>query len=118
MTGVVTKILDVQLEELGQRFWIKAAANTLGGSYGSAQFRFVARPPTGTGGDEADELVLGPTFPLLRMQDLDNQHEPNGWAELAHESLADLDRRLRADGWHLRDSGGRHWWSRSYEKTS
>ena len=111
------RIVEVHLEELGQRSWIKAASNTLGGSFGSAQFRFVARPPRESGADK-DELVLGPTFPMMRAQDLNNQTEPNGGSELTRESLADLDRRLRAEGWQLAESGGRHWWSRSYRRTT
>jgi deazaflavin-dependent oxidoreductase (nitroreductase family) len=37
-------MIEVHLEEFGEHSWVKALVNTLSGSYGSAQYRFVARP--------------------------------------------------------------------------
>jgi hypothetical protein len=108
-----THVLEVHLEELGQRSWWKALLNTLSGSNGSAQFRFVARPPQGSPGPR----VKGATFPVMRFQDLDDQTEPNAWLELARDSWDDLDRRLVAGGWARTANDGPHWWSRTYERT-
>ena len=109
------EILEVHLEDAGQRFWLAALANTLTGSYGSAQFRFVACQA----GHEADPpvpVVTGATFPVMRAQDLDNLHQPNAWLDVALERLAELDQQLVADGWERIDQGGRHWWSRTYAR--
>jgi hypothetical protein len=105
--------VEVHLEELGEHSWVKGLANTLSGSYGSAQYRFVARPP-GREHVPGDHVATGGTFPVMRLQDLDDVHEPNAWIELAHESLDDLDHTLRADGWRRGPVAGRHWWSRTY----
>jgi hypothetical protein len=64
--SAVDDVLEVHLEELGQHSWWKASFNTLSGSYGSAQLRFVARPP---GVDDPDPHVLGATFPVMRAQE-------------------------------------------------
>ena len=105
--------LEVHLEELGQHSWVKALANTLGGSYGSAQYRFVARPAGAP--DRADNhVVTGATFPVMRLQDLDDPHSPNAWIETAHERLEELDRELRSRGWQPAAGTGDHWWSRTY----
>ena len=53
------------------RSWIKALASTLTGSYGSAQCRFVARQP-GADHGAGDHVVTGATFPVMRLQDLDD----------------------------------------------
>jgi hypothetical protein len=66
--SAVDDVLEVHLEELGRHSWWKALFNTLSGSYGSAQLRFVARPP---GVDDPDRPhVLGATFPVMRAQQL------------------------------------------------
>jgi hypothetical protein len=105
-------VLEVHLEELGQHSWWKALLNTLVGLYGSAQFRFVARPPGPD--DTGDHHVLGATFPMMRLQDLDDQTEPNAWIDTARERLDELDEQLVRDGWHRTGTTGRHWWSRTY----
>lgn len=108
--------LEIHLEELGEHSWLKSLLNTLGGSHGSAQFRFVARPP---GPDQGpDGHVMGASFPVMRAQDLDDRTRPNAWAELAEQSLDELDHRLMEDGWTRVSAGGSHWWSRSYTRTS
>lgn len=108
--------VEVHLEELGQHSWWKALLNTLSGSYGSAQYRFVARRTDQT--DTPHSHVLeGATFPVMRWQDLDNERQPNAWSEVAHQRLEELEASLRDDGWR-RCTGtgtGRHWWSRTYE---
>ncbi len=106
-------VLEVHLEELGQHSWVKALFNTASSSYGSAQFRFVARPP-GEDHDVADHQFLGATFPMMRLQDLNNLNEPNAWLDTARERLQELDRQLVADGWQRQPGLGRHWWSLSY----
>jgi hypothetical protein len=106
-------LLEVHLEELGEHSWLKALANTLTGSFGSAQFRFVARPP-GRHHDEAGHVVTGATFPVMRLQDLDDLHEPNAWIDDARERLEDLDTELRGRGWQRAEPDGVHWWSRTY----
>jgi hypothetical protein len=88
--------VEVHLEELGEHSWLKALANTLTGSYGSAQFRFVARPP-GHEHHPGDHVATGATFPVMRWQRLD-----------------ELDDSLRALGWRRCPTAGRHWWSRTY----
>lgn len=105
--------IEVHLEELGAHSWIKALANTLGGTYGSAQYRFVARPP----GDEHrsdDHVATGATFPAMRLQDLDDLHRPNAWIETAQERLDELDAELLDRGWRHHPGEGQHWWSRTY----
>ncbi|GAB3788967.1 hypothetical protein [Nocardioides pacificus] len=105
--------LEVHLEELGEHSWLRALANTLSGSFGSAQCRFVARPP-GTRHRASDHEFTGATFPVMRLQDLDDLHRPNAWIETAQECLDVLDRELRADGWRRAEDNGAHWWSRTY----
>lgn len=107
-------VLEIHLEELGQHSWWKALANTLSGSYGSAQFRFVARPPGPD--DTADDHVLGATFPVMRLQDLDDLHEPNAWVDTAQDRLRELDARLVGEGWEHRDAPSTHWWSLTYAR--
>jgi hypothetical protein len=105
-------VLEVHLEELGQHSWWKALLNTLGGLYGSAQFRFVARPP---GPDVAGAgHVVGATFPMMRLQDLDDRTEPNAWIDTARERLDELDGQLVREGWRCSGTTGRHWWARTY----
>lgn len=105
--------IEVHLEELGEHSWVASAATTLGGSYGSAQYRFVARPP-GARHRRGDHVVTGATFPVMRLQDLDDEHRPNAWMEIAEERLDELDQDLRAHGWRRGEVDGRHWWSRTY----
>jgi hypothetical protein len=105
--------VEVHLEELGEHSWLKALANTLTGSYGSAQFRFVARPP-GHEHHPGDHVATGATFPVMRWQDLDDLHRPHAWIETAEERLDELDDSLRALGWRRCPTAGRHWWSRTY----
>jgi hypothetical protein len=106
--------LEIHVEELGQHSWWKALLNTISGSYGSAQFRFVARPPGAD--DPAQPHVCGATFPVMRFQDLDNLAEPNTWLEIARGRLNELDQQLIQDGWQRTPQVGRHWWSRSYAR--
>ena len=106
-------VLEVHLEELGQHSWWKAALSTLGGTYGSAQFRFVARPP-GPDDRSTEGHLLGATFPVMRAQDLDDLTVPNAWVDIAHDRLDELDRQLVREGWHRTGADGGHWWSRSY----
>jgi hypothetical protein len=107
------KTLEVHVEELGEHSWVKAAVNTLSGSYGSAQYRFVARPP-GQRHHPRDHVANGATFPVMRFQDLDDLHRPNAWIETAQERLEELDEELRATGWWPVANYGQHWWSRTY----
>jgi hypothetical protein len=104
--------LEVHLEELGRRSWLMAVMSTLTGSFGTAQYRFVARPPT----DDRDEpcTVLGATFPVLRAQALDDLVEPHAWLDVARARLEELEAQLRAEGWSPERTTGRHWWSRTY----
>lgn len=110
-------VVEVHMEELGEHSWWKALANTLTGSYGSAQFRFVARPPC-SHHDVRDHVATGATFPAMRFQDMDDLHEPNAWIEVARERLEELDEELRGHGWQRVDRHGAHWWSRSYRQGS
>jgi hypothetical protein len=105
--------LEVHLEELGEHSWGKAFLNTMSGSYGSAQFRFVARRP-GEHRDASEDVFVGATFPVMRLQDLDNQVEPNAWLDVARDRLRELDGELLAAGWHREARTGRHWWSLTY----
>lgn len=107
-------VLEVHLEELGQHSWWKALASTLSGTYGSAQFRFVARPPGPD--DTTDDHVLGATFPVMRLQDLDDLREPNAWVDTAQDRLRELDARLVGEGWERRDTPRAHWWSLAYAR--
>jgi hypothetical protein len=105
--------LEIHLEELGRRSWVMGLMSTLTGSFGTAQYRFVARPPVEESGEEAI-AVLGATFPVLRAQNLDDLVEPHAWLDLARARLEELEARLRAEGWSPESSIGRHWWSRTY----
>ncbi len=107
-----TEVLEVHLEEVGQHSWVTGLLSLLGGGYGSAQFRFVARPP-GADRGPADHVV-GATFPVMRQQDLDDRSGPNAWIETAEERLQELDRQLARDGWLREPGSGPHWWSRTY----
>ena len=107
------KALEVHLEELGQHSWAKALANTVSGSYGSAQYRFVARPP-GEWHHASDHIVTGATFPVMRFQDLNDIRRTGAWIETAQERLDELDQELRAKGWRPSIGDGKHWWSRTY----
>jgi hypothetical protein len=79
--------LEVHLEELGEHSWNKALLSTLSGSYGSAQYRFVARRP-GEHRHASEDQFVGATFPGMRLQDLDDQVEPNAWLDLARQRSA------------------------------
>lgn len=109
-------VREIHLEEIGQHSWVKGLLNLFGGGYGSAQFRFVARPPGPDHGSA--EHVLGATFPVMRMQDLDDRKRPNAWIEVAEERLEELERQLARDGWVREPGLGRHWWSRTYTRTT
>ncbi len=108
-----TETVEVHLEELGQHSWAKALANTLGGSYGSAQYRFVARWP-GKEHQASGHVVTGATFPVMRFQDLENLDKPNAWIETAQERLEELEKELLGRGWRRDGNSGQHWWSRTY----
>lgn len=108
------QVVEVHLEELGQHSWLAALANTLTGTFGSAQFRFVARP-RGAPDDRQAHVCVGATFPVMRFQDLDNETEPNAWSDVAHDRLAELDAELVRQGWRRSPTRGRHWWSTVYE---
>jgi len=109
-----TDVLEVHLEELGAHSWVRSLLNTLGGTNGSAQYRFVARPP---GPDRGiGDHVVGATFPVMRWQDLKDQTHPNGWIELAEQELEALDRQLREAGWERGLDHDRAWWARTYER--
>jgi len=105
--------IEVHLEELGEHSWVKALANTIGGTYGSAQYRFVARPP-GQEHRASDHVATGATFPVMRFQDLENLNRPNAWIETAQERLEELDEELLGCGWRRGSNSGQHWWSRTY----
>lgn len=107
--------LEIAVEEWGEHSWLKALVNTLSGSYGSAQYRFVARLP---GEHEAagQNVFVGATFPVMRAQSLDNTAEPNAWMETMRSRLQDLDRELTAAGWRRADDIGEHWWSYRYHR--
>jgi hypothetical protein len=110
-----TQKLEVHLEELGEHSWGKALLNTLSGSYGSAQFRFVARAP-GAHRHAFEDLFVGATFPVMRLQDLDNRMEPNAWLDVARDRLRELDEELVSAGWQREPDRGRHWWSLTYTR--
>jgi hypothetical protein len=105
--------LEVHLEELGEHSWGKALLSTVSGSYGSAQFRFVARGP-GEHRHASEDLFVGAAFPVMRMQDLDDRAEPNAWLDVARDRLRELDEQLVASGWRREPRTGRHWWSLTY----
>jgi len=111
------QMLEIHVEELGQHSLVKALLNTLSGTFGSAQYRFVARRPGTEGGDSAGEWV-GATFPVMRFQDLDNLTEPNAWLDLARDRLQELDGQLAADGGQRLPGHGPHWWSLTYHRAS
>lgn len=106
--------LQIHLEELGEHSWVKALFNTLTGTFGSAQYRFVARPP-GKDHQASDHREVGATFPVMRWQDLNDLHGPqSAWVEDARKRLQELDAELVAEGWQRQPVTGRHWWSLSY----
>ena len=106
--------VEVHLEEWGQHSWAASLLNTLSGSYGSAQFRFVARA---SGEHDAHEHVaVGPSFPVLRFQDLNDRTQSNAWIATAVERLSELDAELTEAGWTRDDRTGAHWWSLTYRR--
>ena len=111
-----TQLLEIHLEEIGQHSWLAGLLNLLGGGFGSAQFRFVARPHGRDRGVE--DHVLGATFPVMRMQDLNDRQHPNAWIEIAEERLEELDRQLVGEGWERQPETGHRWWSRTYTRTT
>jgi hypothetical protein len=115
-TGPGPAELEVHLEELGRQSWVKALLSTLTGTFGSAPFRFVARPPDGRRADASGHVAQSATFPAMRLQDLDDRTEPNAWSELARQRLDELDRELTQAGWSRTDRTGPHWWSLTYRR--
>ena len=112
---MTTRALEVHLEERGADSWFAAALNAaLGGGAGFGEYRFVARSADDDSG-AATTVLEGAAFPMLRFLDLNALQEPNPSTDIA-QRLADLDRDLVADGWRRRETSGRHWWSRTYEK--
>lgn len=116
-----TEVLEVHLEELGRHSrGVKAGLLAfLGGGiggWGGGQYRFVARQ---AGPDRGSAVhVLGPTFPVVGgVKDLDDQHRPHAYLDLAEEALEELDRHLVRDGWVRGPDVGPHWWSRRYART-
>ncbi len=108
--------VEVHLEEFGQHSWWRALLNTVTGTNGSAQYRFARRAGAA---DTRDRHVReGATFPLMRWQDLGDEHQPNAFSDIAHQRLEELDAYLRDDGWRRSEQRGRHWWSRTYEATT
>jgi len=108
-------VLEIHLEELGEHSWWKALLNTVSGTDGSAQYRFVARPPASRH-EQEEHVLTGATFPMMRWQDLDDQTTPNAWIEIARERLEELDGQLASQGWHRTGGAGAHWWSRAYAR--
>lgn len=108
--------VEVHLEELGEHSWLLSLANTVSGSYASAQYRCVARTP-GPQHRASSHVVTGAIFPVMRFQDLDDLHLPNAWIETARERLEELDEELSSHGWRRGTVTGQHWWSRTYVAT-
>ena len=118
------EVVELHLEELGERSWLRSLANTMLGTSGSAQFRFVAHAVDRLAHANADDhcprslepVRVGATFPVMRWQDLNDRTTPNAWLEVAEARLEEFDRDLVAEGWRRSDDLGRHWWSRRYER--
>jgi hypothetical protein len=119
MTGT-TEVLEVHLEEMGRHArglkarFLASLGGGIGG-WGGEQHRFVARE---RGPDRGSAVhVLGPAFPVVGgVTDLDNQHRPNAYLDLAEQGLEELDRQLVRDGWVRGPDAGPHWWSRTYTR--
>jgi hypothetical protein len=108
-------VLEIHLEEPGEHSWWKALLNTVSGTDGSAQYRFVARPPASRH-EQEEHVVTGATFPMMRWQDLDDEATPNAWIETARERLEEPDGQLTSQGWPRGLETGAHWWSRAYAR--
>ncbi|TGN65732.1 hypothetical protein EXE59_18550 [Nocardioides eburneiflavus] len=52
----------------------------------------------------------------MRLQDLDDRAEPNGWIDTAVERLQELDADLIKAGWTRDERTGAHWWSLTYRR--
>lgn len=63
-----------------------------------------------------EHVCVGATFPVMRLQDLNDEREPNAWLDVARERLAELDAELVDQGWRRSPARGRHWWSVVYER--
>jgi hypothetical protein len=75
----------------------------------------VARRP-GEHRDACEDVFVGATFPVMRLQDLDDQVEANAWLDVARDRLRELNDELVAAGWHREARTGRHWWSRTLHR--
>lgn len=114
------EVLEVHLEELGRHKrgvksgFLAFLGGGIGG-WGGEQHQFVARQP---GPDRGSAVhVFGPTFPVVGgVKDLNDQHRPNAYLDLAEESLEELDRQLVRDGWVRGPDAGPYWWSRRYTR--
>lgn len=109
--------LEVRLEEWGEHSWWKALLNTVTGTDGSAQMRFVTVPGAGEH-DASAHHIEGATFPVVRAQDLDDTSGPSAWSDTMADRLREMDDELNRQGWRRQTGQERHWWSSRYTKTA
>jgi hypothetical protein len=108
-----TPTLEIVLENLGARSWLRSLLLTLGSQSGTQQCRFVARENDALG--PVDHAVSG-SFPVLALQLPDKHfHAGEGWGAEATERLEELEQRLRRDGWQPTGQG-EHWWSKIFTR--
>jgi hypothetical protein len=109
----VTDVLDtleVELEDVGGTSWWASLLTTLGSQYGSASCRFVGRA-------RSDDprwptyQVTGSPFPRLRSIP-DDVPPDEAVSPGLTDALADLCRRLDAEGWRAEGRGDHPWFPR------
>jgi hypothetical protein len=109
MGNTTQVLLEVTLEEKHTSFWKAALDLGLTGAFGSALYRFVARP------DGGDAEIEGDEFRMLRALAADEIAPAPGIDEDAALALQKLDRRIQEAGWRP-EGRGRYWWSLRYTK--
>jgi hypothetical protein len=106
--------LEIQVEEIGARSFLRSLLSTLSGSYGSAYFWFVGdarsadpRWPT--------YRVHGESFPVLRAEPFDEPGVRIPFGAEASHALNAFRECLVAHGW-LSAGRGKHWYSYRYTR--
>lgn len=106
--------IEIVLENLAARSWVRSLLATLGSQHGTRQYRFVARENDATLGP-VDHAVSG-TFPVPPLQlPVDRLHAGDAWGDEAADRLEELEQVLREQGWQP-TAQGEYWWSKIFTR--